>query len=63
MPAARLTDMHTCPMVTVVVLHVGSANVLCKLAGTPYKDFDPREFPENRNVWLKPEDFVENTER
>jgi hypothetical protein len=48
---------------SVVVLHVGSANVLCKLAGTPYKDFDPREFPENRNVWLKPEDFVENTER
>jgi uncharacterized Zn-binding protein involved in type VI secretion len=22
-PAARLTDMHTCPMVTVVVPHVG----------------------------------------
>jgi uncharacterized Zn-binding protein involved in type VI secretion len=23
LPAARLTDMHTCPMVTVVVPHVG----------------------------------------
>lgn len=23
MPAARLTDMHTCPMVTVLVPHVG----------------------------------------
>ncbi len=23
MPAARITDMHTCPMVTVVVPHVG----------------------------------------
>ena len=23
MPAARVTDMHTCPMVTVLVPHVG----------------------------------------
>jgi uncharacterized Zn-binding protein involved in type VI secretion len=23
MPAARITDMHTCPMVTVLVPHIG----------------------------------------
>jgi uncharacterized Zn-binding protein involved in type VI secretion len=28
MPAARLTDMHVCPMVTVLVPHVGGPIVL-----------------------------------
>lgn len=28
MPAARLTDMHVCPMVTVVVPHVGGPIIL-----------------------------------
>jgi uncharacterized Zn-binding protein involved in type VI secretion len=28
MPAARLTDMHVCPMVTVVVPHVGGPIIM-----------------------------------
>lgn len=28
MPAARITDMHTCPMVTVLVPHVGGPIIL-----------------------------------
>ena len=43
----------------VVVHWVGPTEVLCQLAGEPFKDFDPKQFPESRNVWLKPEDFEE----
>ena len=40
MPAARLTDMHVCPMVTVVVPHVGGPILApgaptCLIGGLP----------------------------
>ena len=33
-PAARLTDMHTCPMVTGVVPHVGGPVIKCSTSTT-----------------------------
>jgi len=44
----------------VVVLWVGPTKVLCRLTGEPFKDFDPRQYPEGRNVWLVPGDFAES---
>lgn len=43
----------------VTVLWIGSTKVLCKLCGEPVKDYDPRAFPENGNVWLAPNQFAE----
>ena len=41
------------------ILFVGTEDVMVQLTGEPMKDFNPRDFPESRNVWIKPEDFAE----
>lgn len=28
-------------------------------SGEPMKDFNPRDFPQSRNAWIKPEEFAE----
>ena len=40
------------------VLFIGSKDVMGQIIGEPFKDYDPKEFP-NRNVWLEPKDFAE----
>lgn len=40
------------------VLFIGSETVMVRLTGEPIKDFNPRDFPESRNVWIKPDEFA-----
>ena len=56
-PAARLTDMHTCPMVTGVVPHVGGP-IIPPVAMTVMIDFLPAATMTSQAVCVGPPDMV-----
>ncbi len=56
-PAARLTDMHTCPMVTGIVPHVGGP-IIPPVAMTVLIDFLPAATMTSQAVCVGPPDMV-----
>ena len=56
-PAARVTDMHTCPMVTVLVPHVGGP-ILPPGAPTVLIDFLPAATVTNMLTCVGPPDVI-----
>ena len=57
LPAARLTDMHTCPMVTVLVPHVGGPIIMA--APTVFIEFLPAARVMDQLVCVGPPDMIQ----
>src|SRR5579862_1983927 len=57
LPAARLTDMHVCPMVTGVVPHVGGPIILA--APTVFIEFLPAARVMDQLICVGPPDMIQ----